>query len=99
MHDLLNKTIKPVLQRALNHALTIQHPCGYWLGRLDSNSTMEAEYLFLLHFLNQNDLKMKRKIIHHILKNQREDGTWGLYHHGPGDLSTTVECYFALKLE
>ena len=29
---------------------------------------------------------------------QREDGSWALYRGAPGDLSTTIECYFALLL-
>jgi len=29
---------------------------------------------------------------------QRLDGSWALYAGAPGDLSTTIECYFALKL-
>jgi squalene-hopene/tetraprenyl-beta-curcumene cyclase len=34
----------------------------------------------------------------HILRCQRGDGSWGQYYGAPGDLSTSVECYFALKL-
>ena len=40
----------------------------------------------------------ERKLANHILGQQRPDGTWGQYYGAPGDLSTTVECYFALKL-
>src|SRR5262249_46997591 len=29
---------------------------------------------------------------------QRDDGSWALYAGAPGDLSTTIECYFALRL-
>ena len=38
------------------------------------------------------------KIANHILKQQRPDGTWAIYKGGQGDLSTSVEAYFALKL-
>ena len=75
-----------------------QHIDGYWWYELESNVTITAEYLMLLHFLGINDKEKNRKITHHILKNQRPDGTWALYWEGKGDLSTTVEAYFALKL-
>jgi squalene-hopene/tetraprenyl-beta-curcumene cyclase len=60
--------------------------------------TITAEYLMLLHFLGLKDEVRDRKIAQHILKMQRLDGTWSLYWGGKGDLSTTVEAYFALKL-
>ena len=33
-----------------------------------------------------------------IRSQQREDGSWGLFHGADGDLSTTVEAYAALRL-
>jgi squalene-hopene/tetraprenyl-beta-curcumene cyclase len=33
-----------------------------------------------------------------VRSRQREDGTWATFHGGPGDLSTTVEAYLALRL-
>ena len=59
---------------------------------------MEAEYLMLSHFLGRVDRERWRKLANHILSNQQEDGSWGQYFQAPGDLSTSVECYFALKL-
>ncbi len=80
----------------------VQYDDGYWWGRLESNSTMEAEYLMLSLFLGKEDqLKKNRrwnKICRSVLNAQQEDGSWGLYYGAPGDLSTSVECYFALKL-
>ena len=38
------------------------------------------------------------KLARHILQRQRSDGTWGQFYDAPGDLSTSTECYFALKL-
>jgi squalene-hopene/tetraprenyl-beta-curcumene cyclase len=75
-----------------------QHKDGYWWYELESNVTITSEYLMLLYFLGIKDEEKYRKITHHILKNQRPDGTWSLYWGGKADLSTTVEAYFALKL-
>ncbi len=83
-----------------SHAYYIeeQHKDGYWLYELESNVTITAEYLMLLHFLGLKDAARDNKIAQHILKNQRIDGTWAIHWGGKGDLSTTVEAYFALKL-
>ena len=75
-----------------------QTPEGYWCGELESNSTMEAEYLMLCFFLDRLDQERINKVANHILSRQRDDGSWGQYYEAPGDLSTSVECYFALKL-
>ena len=75
-----------------------QHKDGYWLYELESNVTITAEYLMMLHFLGLKNPTRDKKIAQHILKNQRIDGTWAIHWGGEGDLSTTVEAYFALKL-
>ncbi|MGD0281284.1 MAG: squalene--hopene cyclase [Dissulfurispiraceae bacterium] len=75
-----------------------QHKDGYWWYELESNVTITAEYLMLLHFLGVRDPARDKKIARHILKNQKTDGTWSIHFGGDGDLSTTVEAYFALKL-
>lgn len=93
-----DNTLDNTLTKAINYALDIQYDAGYWYARLDSNSTMEAEFLLLLHFLDIQDRTLTQKIRNQILEQQNADGTWGIYYQGPGDLSTTVECYFALKL-
>ena len=75
-----------------------QHPDGYWWGELESNPTMEAEYLMLSHFLGRRNPDRWRKVANYILTKQQDDGSWGQYYEAPGDVSTSVECYFALKL-
>lgn len=75
-----------------------QHPEGYWWYELQSNVTITAEYLMLRRFAGMEDEPRDRKIVNHLLKHQRDDGTWAIHFGGKGDLSTTVEAYFALKL-
>jgi squalene-hopene/tetraprenyl-beta-curcumene cyclase len=60
--------------------------------------TITAEYLMLLHFMGLDDKKRDRKIANYILNKQQADGSWPIHWGGNGDLSTTVEAYFALKL-
>ena len=86
------------IQRSQDYLLSVQYPDGYWLGELESNSTIEAEYLMVTHFLGVADAERWRKLANWILSRQRDDGTWGQFYGAPGDLSTSIECYFALKL-
>ena len=76
----------------------IQNDLGYWWGELESNNTMEAEYVMLSRFLGHHNPERERHIVNYILSKQLDDGGWAVYYGAPGDLSTSVECYFALKL-
>jgi len=75
-----------------------QLPEGYWWAELESNVTITAEYLMLFHLLGSVDRERERKIVNYLLAKQTAEGFWCIYYGGPGDLSTTVEAYFALKL-
>ena len=75
-----------------------QFDAGYWWAELESNATMDAEYVLMTHFLGARDDGVWRGVAMDIRSYQRADGSWALYDGAPGDLSTTIECYFALKL-
>ncbi len=90
--------VSEAVKKTLSYYLGQQRPDGYWWYELESNVTMVSEYLMVLHFLGLRDEERDRKIVYHILRNQRADGTWPLFFGGRGDLSTTIEAYFALKL-
>ncbi len=94
----LRNAVAEAVRRSQGYFARTQAAEGYWWGELESNPTMEAEYLLLTHFLGIGDVFTWRKLANHLFKTQREDGTWGQYYGAPGDLSTSVECYFALKL-
>ncbi|HEU5278697.1 MAG TPA: squalene--hopene cyclase [Gaiellaceae bacterium] len=84
--------------RGAERLLSLQHPDGWWKGELESNATMVAQHLFLLHFLGLRDPQTDRLIANELLARRREDGTWSIWFDGPPDLSVTVEAYAALKL-
>ena len=92
------EALDQAIRRAHDYFLKARYREGYWWGELESNPTMEAEYILLTHFLGVADKERWRKVANHILSQQRPDGTWGQYYGAPGDLSTSTECYFALKL-
>src|SRR5438046_4835028 len=86
------------VERASERLFALQHPDGWWKGELESNATMIAEHLFLLHFLGLRDSETDRLLANELLARRREDGTWSIWFDGPPDLSTSVEAYVALRM-
>ncbi|MDH3991453.1 MAG: squalene--hopene cyclase [Gammaproteobacteria bacterium] len=74
-----------------------QHADGYWVGQLETNCCMEAEWLLAFHVL-EYEYPYAGQLVSHILAQQRDDGAWEVYFDAPaGDINTTVECYAALR--
>ena len=94
----LGEVAAATLTRARDHLLGLQDPRGWWIGELETNVTMDAEDVLLRHFLGILTKTDAAETAVWIRSQQREDGTWANFYGGPGDLSTTVEAYVALKL-
>ncbi len=59
---------------------------------------MDAEDLLLRQFLGILRPQELDEAARWIRSQQRADGTWANFEGGPGDLSTTIEAYAALRL-
>ncbi|MGI5493298.1 squalene--hopene cyclase [Microtetraspora malaysiensis] len=86
------------LDAACDHLLGLQTPEGWWKAELQTNVTMDAEDLLLRQFLGVRTEEDTAEAARWIRSQQRDDGTWANFHDGPGDLSTTIEAYAALRL-
>ena len=86
------------LTRARDHLLSLQAPEGWWKGELETNVSMDAEDLLLREFLGIREPARTAQSAAWIRSAQRADGSWSNFWGGPGDLSTTVEAYVALRL-
>jgi len=86
------------LETGTKRLLELQRPGGWWVGELESNATMIAEHLFMLHFLGLRDRLTDAKLGNELMHRMRADGTWSKWWNGPADLSTTIEAYVALRL-
>jgi squalene-hopene/tetraprenyl-beta-curcumene cyclase len=75
-----------------------QFPEGYWYYTLEANESIAAEYIFLTEFLGCPEPAINQAIARRILSRQNEDGSWSIYHGGPGELGASIECYWALKM-
>lgn len=86
------------IESALQWLAAEQQPDGFWVGMLESNCCMEAQWVLGMHFMGVKDDPKLPGIIQAILNEQRPDGSWEVYHQAPlGDINTTVECYAALR--
>ena len=86
------------LARARDCLLARQDETGWWKGELETNVTMEAEDLLMRRFLGVPLDDVLAPTAAWIRRQQRADGTWANFYGGPGNLSTTVEAYAALRL-
>ncbi len=94
----LRSPLDIVIERSRDFFFREQLPQGYWWAELESNVTITAEYIMLFHFLGMVKKERERKMANYLLSKQTKEGFWTIYYGGPGDISTTVEAYFALKL-
>lgn len=94
----LKASVNDAIKRAQEHLLKQQSLEGYWWAELEANVTLTAEYIMLqrlLHTPHKSRIEQARR---YLLKEQREHGGWELYWGDGGELSTSIEAYFALKL-
>ena len=93
----------PAERRALIAAQTeklwaLQRPDGHIVFELEADCTIPAEYVLLHHFLGETDRDREARIAKYLRGEQNGDGSWPLCHDGPGNISSTIKGYWALKL-
>ena len=90
--------LQTVLGDSSNYLFGQQHKDGHWIFDLEADVTIPSEYVFLQKFLGKSNPKRESHIAKYLLAKQNNNGSWPLYHDGPGNVSATVKAYFALKL-
>ena len=93
---------QPALDEAIAAALTWadeqQEADGFWVGMLESNACIEAEWILAFHVLGY-EYSHTDALVRGIVRRQRQDGAWESYYDAPsGDINATVESYAALRL-
>jgi squalene-hopene/tetraprenyl-beta-curcumene cyclase len=87
------------IERARRALVAQQHSEGYWQGALEANAEMNAEYIIFNRFMElEPEYEVDQKLQRQLIETQQGDGSWTLFPGGEGDLSTSIEAYFALKL-
>ncbi len=87
------------IDRARQALIGLQQADGHWCFEFETDCTISAEYILMMHFIDEIDDVLQEKLARYIRSKQRLDthGGWPLYQDGAIDLSCTVKCYYALK--
>jgi squalene-hopene/tetraprenyl-beta-curcumene cyclase len=90
--------LNAAIERAQAKLLSLQSPEGYWVFELEADCTIPSEYIMMMHYLDDIDEELQRKIAVYLRSRQAEDGSYPLFTGGPGDISGSVKTYYALKM-
>jgi squalene-hopene/tetraprenyl-beta-curcumene cyclase len=71
---------------------------GHWLFELEADCTIPAEYIMMMHYLDEIDAPLQAKIAAYLRAHQADHGGWPLYHGGELNISCSIKAYYALKL-
>ncbi len=86
------------LEHARQALLTDQWTDGCWSYELEADCTIPAEYILMLHFMDELDAGLEAKLACYLRARQNSTGGWSLYYGGKTDVSCSVKVYYALKL-
>ncbi len=86
------------IQKVRDALIATQCSDGHWCFELEADCTMSAEYILMMHFLDEIDVDLEQKIAVYLRERQNQAGGWPLYFGGKADISCTVKVYYALKL-
>jgi squalene-hopene/tetraprenyl-beta-curcumene cyclase len=86
------------IKKAQESLIKLQDPTGFWVFELEADCTIPAEYIMMMHFVDDIDEVLQAKIANYLRSRQSEDGSFPLFTGGPGDISCSVKAYYALKM-
>jgi len=98
VHAVGGSAIERAIISAREALLARQDTSGHWLFELEADCTIPAEFILLMHFLDEIDAALEAKLAAFLRDRQAEHGGWPLYHGGSFDISCSVKAYYALKL-
>ena len=84
--------------RARQGLVAAQQADGYWCYELEADCTIPAEYILMMHYMDEIDCELESRLAVYLRAHQQEDGGWPLYYGGDFDISCSVKAYYALKL-
>jgi squalene-hopene/tetraprenyl-beta-curcumene cyclase len=94
----LDEEIESAIRRARTALLALQHPDGYWCFELEADCTIPAEYILMMHYMDEIDEDLEAKIAKYLRAHQENHGGWSLFPGGKFEISCSVKVYYALKL-
>jgi len=91
-------SLDSAIKNAQEKLLSLQHKDGYWLFELEADCTIPAEYIMMMHYLDDIDPELQAKLAVYLRAQQSPDGSYPLFQGGTGDISCSVKVYYALKM-
>ena len=91
-------TLDQAITSVCTKLLSRQKLQGYWVFELEADCTISAEYILMMHYMDQIDAVLQAKIANYLRKHQTADGSFPLYTGGKGDISCTIKAYYAMKM-
>src|SRR3954454_7651621 len=93
--------IKDQITDGMNRIIEIlrqdQSPDGSWNYPFETGIATDCYMIILLKSLDIHDEKLIKNLTERILSKQESNGAWKLFHdEGAGNLSSTIEAYYAL---
>jgi squalene-hopene/tetraprenyl-beta-curcumene cyclase len=88
------------ISAARDALIKLQAADGHWCFELEADCTIPAEYILMMHFMDELDPALEQRLARYLREKQvvSGHGGWPLYEAGALDLSCTVKAYYALKL-
>ena len=86
------------IDKAQKKLLSLQDKDGYWVFELEADCTIPAEYIMMMHYLDDIDEELQEKLANYLRSRQAEQGHYPLYLGGDGDISCSIKVYYALKM-
>jgi squalene-hopene/tetraprenyl-beta-curcumene cyclase len=96
--SLFKEKLEQAIIRAREALLALQHSDGYWCFELEADCTIPAEYILMMHYMDEIDEDLQAKIAVYLRAHQDDHGGWPLFYGGKFDISCSVKTYYALKL-
>jgi squalene-hopene/tetraprenyl-beta-curcumene cyclase len=94
----LEQRVSETIGAAVDWSYRKQKEDGHWCAELESNCSITAEYVLLRQALGLDLTAKHAGLVRYLLDHQNDDGSWGIAHDLDGDVSTTAECYLALRI-
>jgi squalene-hopene/tetraprenyl-beta-curcumene cyclase len=91
-------SLNAAIERAQAKLLSLQNASGYWVFELEADCTIPAEYIMMMHYLDDINEELQAKMAVYLRNRQSADGSYPLFTGGPGDISCSVKVYYALKM-
>jgi squalene-hopene/tetraprenyl-beta-curcumene cyclase len=91
---------RQALQQAFDFSFSCQQPDGHWVAPVSADATFTAQYVMFKYSISGLSLEEDGSEIQRWLLGcqRKHDGSWSLAPELPGNLSTTVEAYLALRI-